>query len=95
MLIFQQGKFLELLNMVQAQPWVGLTCKTPFKCKAKSCLDPPNPKPKLCSQIPGLKPCQETPDYWTWTLDTTGTVIRNLTSNDFDVGGIRFLTFLT
>ena len=34
---------MELLNVQDAQPWVGLTSQNAFKCKNKQCLNPPGP----------------------------------------------------
>ena len=34
---------MELLNVQDAQPWVGLTSQNAFKCKNKQCLNPPAP----------------------------------------------------
>ena len=61
-----QDSFVQLLNMVQAQPWVGLTNKSPFKCKSAGCLSPPQQKP--CVPVLGLLPCPPVVpvEYWTW-----------------------------
>ena len=34
--------------------------------------------------LPQMMTVTESPLYWQWTLDNSGTMIRNLSSNDFD-----------
>ena len=81
-----QDTYFDLLNVDQAQPWIGLSCKTPFKCKSKACLDPPKPKQSCIAGV--LCNTPPSPDYWQWVLDNTGTEIRNLSADDFDKNGI-------